>query len=449
MIYFRTLSSFSLLVMFFLLPAQSLARKVIPFNYASDTSGDADYRFFAANLPADLQSMVIDQPSGLGSSEGSPMKAYIPVYSPGSPDQRQYSILPNSNALVTATGGQLAGHFRFEVRASSNTFDENSRLYMAVREQGEYLLAPHPVTSPSLLSPNQIEQRVDVRFSMDDICEVATRACSDFLGDSSGNRQRDLNLYFFLYDGNLSIEDSISTSTYQEGLYYRLSLSDRVPANSLRIDSLTRGDGRFIIEFSGGENISRMSTGLEYAMLVFDYAPGSSTGGVERRIGEAISQGGRILLLDEEFLNKSGRYTIRPLVNGVTYDVSLALVNKYQFASQLSLSKSGIPEDIQVLLDGQSCFLLTAGFGGSHPIINDFRFFRDTYLKFFSRGEGFVKAYYHIAPHFSSFILRSEFISSYIRIQARALRAILTPFLENVERENDKSHDQEKLSGRT
>ena len=91
-------------------------------------------------------------------------------------------------------------------------------------------------------------------------------------------------------------------------------------------------------------------------------------------------------------------------------------LNKYKFASTLSTSNICVtPLEIQMLLEESQCYLLTAGFGSDHFVVQYFRMIRDDYLQKFSFGRWLVEKYYASAPQYTDYIIETPVVASVIR----------------------------------
>jgi hypothetical protein len=56
-----------------------------------------------------------------------------------------------------------------------------------------------------------------------------------------------------------------------------------------------------------------------------------------------------------------------------------------------------------------SCFVVTAVYGDiNHPVVQDFRFFRDNTLVSYSLGKLFIKIYYKLGPYLANFISKHK-----------------------------------------
>src|SRR5690606_14454154 len=123
-------------------------------------------------------------------------------------------------------------------------------------------------------------------------------------------------------------------------------------------------------------------------------------------------------LLDLESTSTSGEVTIKPLVNGVTYEIVLLLEDKFQLATQVSAPLTETPQAIEALLEKQACYILSAGFQEEHFITNYFRKLRDKVLLKTTLGTSFVDWYYRTAPHYTPFIYSSPGIAFVVRCMA-------------------------------
>lgn len=62
------------------------------------------------------------------------------------------------------------------------------------------------------------------------------------------------------------------------------------------------------------------------------------------------------------------------------------------------------------------CFVATAVFGDyDHPIVKDFRYFRDNYLNKYSSGKQFIKIYYTYGPILARLAYKNILIANLLR----------------------------------
>ena len=74
----------------------------------------------------------------------------------------------------------------------------------------------------------------------------------------------------------------------------------------------------------------------------------------------------------------------------------------------------GQPEPVQ---KNASCFVVTAVYGNvNHPVVQDFRFFRDNTLVLYSLGNLFIKIYYKLGPYLANFILKHRSLIKIIQL---------------------------------
>ena len=109
------------------------------------------------------------------------------------------------------------------------------------------------------------------------------------------------------------------------------------------------------------------------------------------------------------------------LENEQTYYVGLALVNKFFFASFLSPTEIGSPEKIEVFLDKQACYLLSAGLQQEHFLLDYFRSWRDQVLLKTQWGTAVVSWYYQHAKKYTGLVMGSRWLSGLIVMSAYLL----------------------------
>ena len=213
--------------------------------------------------------------------------------------------------------------------------------------------------------------------------------------------------------------DSVDPGNYEKGRYVRLKLNSIVATEAPTLNSLHKGEGRLRVGF--GEMEVEEPEGL-YA-YVRDHGTSNSDESCQSRERAAPSTYGT--LSGKGTHTKigpgaaGGKSAVKDLLNGHCYSIQLYYRDKYGFASGVSEGRSASPESLEKLLEKNSCFLLTAGFGGDHPIIDDFRHFRDHQLRHSSLGRAFIRHYYRHAPALAPMVARSPLLSGLIQWMAR------------------------------
>lgn len=201
------------------------------------------------------------------------------------------------------------------------------------------------------------------------------------------------------------------------GVYLNLYLSNVHRDNSeigLKITHLRRGDETLKLEYS--------------AILTYD----TTNELVVIKKGNALTTADNyqtLLAAGATFLNEEGEYPatkgatiqVSKLTNGVEYNLGVAFKDKYRFISLIPESRKGKPIEIDKFIKSQQCYLLSAGFGEEHFIIDFFKVVRDDYLSKVAVGRAFTSFYYSTAPSYTKIIYSSEAISLIVRISAYIL----------------------------
>jgi len=258
------------------------------------------------------------------------------------------------------------------------------------------------VAADTTVSANSSKE-IYVIFNITNFCAVAT--CSD-IDNTTSDTQKDFKIHF-LTTTETSPSDPVTGT--ENGLYITLKFSDRLPENSLNLTQLKKGDERLYAYLSEGEAITQMSSDV-YKTYVHRFTTGHIDCATNQAIGDAS---GSAFSTDE--VVKSGIFKVKNLTNGVAYNLGFSLTNKYQFASKISQCLEESPEDIAAFLESQACYLISAGFGKRHYVLDFFREIRDEYFLSFEEGRTFVNWYYRTAPIFAPYIMESPILSFIIR----------------------------------
>lgn len=346
---------------------------------------------------------VVKSSAGATPTEAAPAEVFVPMS--GSSSQENYFTVKGVTTLFTAVG---AGTINFPLYL--NVGATRKYLYVAVKgTTGNYKIAQkHP---DSYLS----QTNLDVTFPVTSqaICTQATD-CSEFAASSS--TEKTYYAYFFLSDqAALSIGDDLATpgTTYPGGIYFKVNMSNRVYTSAQVVPSITEvraGDGRLIVKYTANASI------LKPKAVRILLRPDPVVVTSESPIQSYYTSEPTAALYTTEFAYVyEGEVTVSGLTNGNDQYLSVLFMDQYKFGTVVSLDKVGKPEEIQQLLEKNACFLLTAGFGEDHYIIDYFRHFRDTVLASSYLGRSFIHVYYELAPKYALIIYQHEGIRAVIR----------------------------------
>lgn len=367
-------------------------------------------------------SLYVDEPSGDATSESAPAKIYVPFDINKTNGIRGYYYLNTaSNATPYSlflydsdTGNATPGTYVIKYPLSITTGTTAKYIYAAVKlpSTGNYKVVARTAST----YVNITNYAVNFDLSPQKVCEVSaaeTPNCSNF--DVSGTVTeipKSFYVYFFQSDNSTLINTSIAPSSYS-GVYFQLMMSNRVYTSSeltLSLASLRRGDERVTGSFT---NTVTMEDFKKAMAFVHSGAACAANSPLSSCTGSLSS--------DSVANSQSGEFTLSGLTNGTPVTISVVLIDKYGFASVVSNSSSATPTDIEDLLKKQNCFLLTAGFGEEHFVIDYFRNYRDTILSKSLPGKIFIKYYYQYAPKFALSIYNNSEIRGLIRVAAYAL----------------------------
>lgn len=378
-----------------------------------------DYKFRASRSSVGtFIEMVMDDPSGDGTSESDPFETFIPIdtqSATGDVQDTQTTVASPNNAVlpfITSGGSSNSVHLRLLVAITNNTGDTYT--VQAAGKNGSSWEA-FKIT-PTDLGSDQYQ--VDIDFgTTDGMCAAIGTDCSNFISGTAGGREDDFIIYIFARKTVTPLGDAVDPSSGESGgIFYKVNMSDKVPTVNLTLSSLTKGDKRLTLNFSGGASVTNMSSDIFYKTIIYDYNKNSSnttpqTAGLT--ISAARTAGGDIHAFEDP--KREGAIAARDLTNGRQYNLAVALVNKYQFANPLSVSLVETPIEIEALLEKQACYLMTAGFQQEHYVLDYFRHIRDHYLLKTSLGTEFVEFYYRTAPEHASTIYNSATLSALVR----------------------------------
>lgn len=346
---------------------------------------------------------VVESSAGATPTEAAPAEIFVPMN--GSSSQANYFTVKGVTTLFSAVGAESI-NFPLYINVGAT----RKYLYVAIKgTTGNYKIAQKHVDS--YLS----QTNVDVTFPVTSqaICTQATD-CSEFA--SSSSTEKTYFAYFFLSDqAALSVGDDLATpeTTYPGGIYFKINMSNRIYTSAQVVPTITEvraGDRRLVVKYTSTASI------LKPKAVRILLRPNPVVVTSESPIQSYYTAEASAALYTTEFAYVyDGEVTVNNLTNGEDQYLSLLFEDQYKFGTVLSLDKVGKPQEIQQLLEKNACFLLTAGFGEDHYIIDYFRHFRDTVLASTYLGRGFIHVYYELAPKYALLIYQHEGIRAIIR----------------------------------
>lgn len=358
-----------------------------------------------------------DDPSGDAHSDTTPATVYVPM------EGLTNATLTNKPFFSLFHAG-VTNLFDYIVASSSVNYivlplkatvgSTNKYVHVAVKSGTSYVVAKNS-SSPLInisnseftfnITPSELCKQINVGSGSTDICANLTTT-------STTATNQEIMAYVFLSSSVKSLGSTDVTPDIY-GTYIKFKLSNRIyPVADIMISltDLRKGDKRLVGTYSAS---ATMDSNVFKKILVFNHSAGSSTTAdlpTSSYLGNYFEQ--------DLSTTQAGEFTISGLVNGLAtpYTISVSFMDKYKFATALSNQKSGTPTEIEELLKKQSCFLLTAGFGEEHFVIDYFRKFRDTKLSHNYLGKVFIKYYYKYAPSFALSIYNNEMIRFVLRV---------------------------------
>lgn len=359
-------------------------------------------------------------PSGDGTSEDAPGKVYVPVDSDTSTLTVQNQSHVRNNA-INGLPGMRAGSgnkgslkLRLDVK---NDLGEQAKLYVAAKEADDQYLVFGRTSGSNFLGliNDGADSTATFTLELADICALTsdlTTACNNL--NTTNSTSVNVMLYFFLERATQEYGDAqvIVPSSYNHGVFLQVFLSNRTHENSIvSLVSLKKGDSRLTLDYAGPTIVELFSVYAFYTNTVGDN-PGTE-------FMSELAPG--IVRRDLETTSTTQNYDLKDLTNGRDYEVSAAFVDKYGFATKTSNSRVGAPVAIEEFLKSQSCYLISAGFGEEHFVIEYFKGFRDHVLKGSSLGRGFIRFYYDTAPEYALKIYQHKWLAAIVRMLAYGL----------------------------
>ena len=337
---------------------------------------------------------------GSGSSSSQAINAYLPINDGA--NNVDFSTIDNAaNMIFLKADTHLRTRFTYHNRSDR---DHYANVAVRLNSSSDWLaLSPTESNTARLVGPLS-ERDMTLTFSLDDLENVSGTTYQT-------TRETIYEVYIFFSD---SIQDTnnIDPGNISGGVYFDLHFSQTLPSGSLIFTELLKGDGRLTAAYSGAQAISNNS--LRYKILAFDVDTLSAGSNIQSVYG-LMNRGRSGSILAVEEIRDEGSFSIGPLVNNNTYNIALSVEDKFQFSSALSTYLSETPEEISAFLDGQVCYLFSAGFDKNHYVVHFLRDFRNRHLLKSKRGRAFVKWYYQSAPRFAAMIYHSKILKNLIK----------------------------------
>ena len=334
-----------------------------------------------------------------GKSEENAIQVYVPM---GTESNKNFFIgplLPQTLSSVTATGS-LEFHLSIDVEG-----EEELYLHTLLKSAtGEVEVFPPSVP----LSADRDSYKVAV--SLNQLCS-GPLDCTPF-HESSVMRDRDVSILFLLSDTE-HLPNGLNEADYEVKLWYKATVSNRIETDrEILLKNIFKGDKRLFLDYEGFDFASMDSV---YAYVIENPSSHCAIGDAEGSIPYSERHSKGYLVDLERMETEHSAAPLKGLENGHCHAVRVGFVNKFGFASKFSRRLTSTPERIEVLLDKQACFLLTAGWGREHPVVDFFRHFRDKVLRIFPMGRFLIDIYGQISPRLAPFILKDEALAKKIR----------------------------------
>lgn len=364
-------------------------------------------------------SVEYSTPGGDATSSDAPGKVYVPVDSNVQEPACGQSIQSCSHFRMSAAGGLPAmdGTAKLRIKLDlKNDLGESGRVYVAAKDTGDsdYKIFGKVSGDNSLATLNDgHESTTSLTMELADLCSLS------FMGSNCTNLKTtkttsiNLMLYLFITEAtsNFPNDYMIDPASETGGIYLQLFLSNKVPESEVSLVQVKKGDSRLALDFAGTSVVEMETIYAFYTTNVGDN-PGD----------EFMSQvSGSVTRKDLETKTTTQTYDLKQLKNGQEYQVSVAFIDKFGFATKTSNAKTGSPVQIEEFLKSQSCYLISAGFGEEHFVIDYFKDFRDHFLQKYSWGRAFIKFYYGTAPEYALIIYKNEALSLIVRSFAYVL----------------------------
>lgn len=180
------------------------------------------------------------------------------------------------------------------------------------------------------------------------------------------------------------------------GLFFEVKVTDRIPGPGVAIAQVNPLDGQAELEIAANSP-TNLGGGLYKLAIHIDTTGDMFSAGDFRGItaDNPLSTGFSPRIEDGVL---SGTLTLDNLTNNVDYEITASYISRFQVVGPYLDSLQVRPDEILTFLREKSCFIVSAGFGEDHFVIDYFREFRDEILSEFSLGQKFINWYYKNSP---------------------------------------------------
>lgn len=404
------------LALFAALPLTLSAETYVRFadHSSSDSSAQNDFVPAAAEATSFFD-VIYSKPSGDGTSEEAPGTVFVPVDGDTSTETIQNQTHFRTNANNGLPGMDLAktNHAYLRLRLDvKNDLGESAKLWVAAEDSsGTYRVFGKTGANLNYLAAvgDGADGTGYYTIELADLCNLSFMAsvCTSF-NSTSTSTSTSMLLYFFLDSATNDYDDDrdIDPATFNHGVYLKLNLSSKSLENTtITLAEVNKGDGRLKLSYAGA-NPADLDAVYAYFTTNVGTNPGDE---LLKNVDSSVTR------KNLETIQTNYTVDLKDLENGVTYQIAVSFLNKYGFSTKTSNALTGTPLDIEEFLKSQACYLLSAGFGEEHYVIEYFKGFRDHFLKKYYLGRAFINFYYSTAPKYALYIYSHKWLAAVVR----------------------------------
>jgi hypothetical protein len=389
------------LILFFLF----LSSQILAVNSLREENEGAPFITSTKDGQSLTNTLRVETNGSNGTTSSKPFTLFLPVNSTdGGVNNNTFSSLTNRSVLASIVNGSEdtspdALNFRFLVDINTDTV--NQFVVFAVKlSDGTFNVVKRTLVTTSGAASHSV--------TLGEICKEEAD-CTKVTTTSTLSGSITVNMHVAVAKSPNDVGGSFDPAAVNTGIFYDLKISNTAKNNdTISFDSLLKGDEQLLATFTGFSINDQLGlfTHQQPCTGAASDTPVIGTGGLNIFFSD---------LTDLETTQTDGQVKITGLTNDTCVNIRLITCDKFSFCTRASRELEETPETIEALLKKQACFLLTAGFGGEHPIVNFFRAFRDQVLSKYSSGRSFIDIYYALAPQYAPYILNSPKLSALIR----------------------------------
>ena len=237
--------------------------------------------------------------------------------------------------------------------------------------------------------------------------------------------EEDVKIVVYTYDESvLDAEKDVDITelTDDRGAFFEIKISNEVPGPDVAISRLDPLDGQAKAEIANVVTTNLPDGIYKMGFYVSSNPADSKLTSDNHSTTFAAVTAANFVLLDGA---EPGTVTIPNLINDTTYYITAGFVSRFQIVGTNGPTLSVKPDQILTFLREKSCFIISAGFGEDHYVIEYFRGFRDRVLTKFEWGRSFISWYYKNSPAVAVKVYHNKIVKNLVKLSSFGLYLLM------------------------